>query len=96
MREVKEVDIYVDGEKIIEGLTLNYEAFDMDSEEPQRITALAFLPSDEYYTQEKILVIDFRDGIFAKARIFESVRLGDEYQSEMAVIDAGYSLAEMA
>lgn len=95
MREVKDVDIYVDGEKVLEEITLNYEAFDMASEEPQRITALAFLPSDEYYTQEKTLVIDFRDGIFAKAKIFESLRLGDEYQSEMVIIDAGYSLAEM-
>ena len=77
MREVKEVDIYVDGEKIIEGLTLNYEPFDMDSEEPQRITALAFLPSDDYFTREKTLEIDFRNGIFAKAKIFESIRLGD-------------------
>ena len=96
MREVKEVDLYVDGEKVIEGITLNYEAFDMESEEPQRITALAFLPSDKYYTLEKTLVIDFRDGIFAKARIFESMRLGDEYQSEMVIIDAGHSLAEMS
>ena len=44
----------------------------------------------------KPLVIDFRDGIYAKARIYESTRLGDEYQSEMVVIDAGYSLEEMA
>ncbi len=95
MREVKEVDIYVDGEKVIEGLPLNYETFDMESEEPQEVTATAFLPNDDCYTQEKPLVIDFKDGIFAKAKVFESMRLGDEYQSEMVLIDAGYSLAEM-
>ncbi len=95
MREVKEVDIYVDGEKVLEGITLNYEPFDMESKEPQRITATAFLPNDDYFTQEKPLVIDFKDGIFAKAKVFESLRLGDEYQSDMVLIDAGYSLAEM-
>lgn len=96
MREVKEVDIYVDGEKLIEGLTLNYEAFDMQSEEPQEVTATAFLPDDDCYKQEKPLVIDFRDGIFAKARVYASLRLGDEYQSDMVIIDAGHSLEEVA
>lgn len=96
MREVKEVDIYVDGEKVLENLTLNYEAFDMESKEPQRITVTAFLPHDDYYTQEKPLVIDFKDGIFARAKIYESMRLGDEYQTDMVVVDAGYSLAEMS
>ena len=67
----------------------------MDSDAPQRITALAFLPSDDYYTQQKTLVIDFKDGVFAKAQIFDCHRLGDEYQSEMAIIDAAYSMKEL-
>jgi len=96
VRKVKEVDIYVDGEKVVEGLTLNYETFDMQSEEPQEVTATAFLPDDDCYRQEKPLVIDFRDGIFAKARVYASLRLGDEYQSDMVIIDAGHSLEEMA
>lgn len=95
MREVREVDIYVDGERVLQDITLNYDAFDMESETPQEVTALAFLPSEEYYTGEKELVIDFKDGIFAKARIYESHRLGDEYHSDMIIIDAGHSLAEM-
>ena len=68
----------------------------MESEEPQRITAPAFLPSDEYYSQEKSLLTDFRNGIFAKAKILESMRLGDKYQGEMVIIDAVHSLAEIA
>jgi hypothetical protein len=96
VREVKEVDIYVDGEKVIEGLTLNYESFDMESEEPQEVTATAFLPNDDCYKQEKPLVIDFRDGVFAKARVYASLRLGDEYQSDMVFIDAAHSLADLS
>lgn len=95
MREVKEVDIYVDGERVLQDHPLNYETFDMESEEPQEITATAFLPHDDYYTQEKTLVIDFKDGIYAKAKIYESLRLGDEYQSDMIIIDAGHSLEGM-
>jgi len=95
VREVKEVDIYVDGKRIIENLTLNYKAFDMKSNEPQSITATAFLPSEEYFSQRRSLVIDFKDGIFARANIYESLRLGDEYQSDMVIVDAGYSLEEM-
>ena len=96
MREVKEVDIYVEGRRVMENLTLNYVPFDMASEEPQIITATAFFPHDDYYTQEKLLVIDFKDGIFARAKIFDSHRLGDEYQTDMAILDAGHSLAEMS
>lgn len=95
MREVKQVDLYVDGALVLSDLTLNYEVFDMQSEEPQSITATAFLPHEDYFTGEKTLVIDFKDGLYAKARIYESTRLGDEYQTEMVIIDAGYSLAEM-
>jgi hypothetical protein len=96
MREVKEVDIYVDGEKVLENLTFNYEPFDMDSDEPQSITATAFLPSDDYYREEKELVIDFKDGIFAKARVYMCMRLGDEFQSDMVILGAGHSLAEVS
>jgi len=96
MRVVKDVDIYVDGERILQDIPLNYEEFDMRSEEPQEITATAFLPHDDYFTQGKALVIDFKDGVYAKAKIYESARLGDEYQSDMAIVDAGYSLAQLS
>jgi hypothetical protein len=92
MREVKEVDIYVEGTRVLKDLTLNYVPFDMESKEPQTITATAFLPHDDYYTQEKLLVIDFKDGIFAKAKIFDSHRLGDEYQTDMAILDSDLPL----
>ncbi len=95
MTAVKEVDIYVDGERVFEDITLSYEEFDMDSEEPQSITATAFFPDDDYYRNETPVVIDFKDGIFARARVYNSYRLGDEYQSDMVILDAAYSLEEM-
>jgi hypothetical protein len=60
------------------------------------LTQGPFLPHEDYYTGEKTLVIDFKDGIYAKAKIYNSNRLGDECQTDMVIIDAGYSLATMS
>ena len=95
MLEVKDVDIYVGGELRVEGVTLNYESFDLDSEEPQSVTATGFLPCEDAFTNNKDLDIDFKDGVYAKARIISCMRLCDEYQCEMRVMDAARSLDEL-
>ena len=95
MLEVKDVDIYVGGELRVEGVALNYDAFDLDSEEPQSVTATGFLPCEDAFTKDKALVIDFRDGVYAMARIVSCMRLCDEYQCEMRVIDAARSMDEL-
>ena len=91
----KEVDIYVDKELALKDVPLSYDEFDLHSEEPQKVTGTLFLPHGDYYTQEKVLVIDFKDGVYAKARITESIRLCDEWQSDITIIDAADSLAAM-
>ncbi len=95
MIETKNVDIYTSGELAVENITLNCDPFDIDSEEPQSVTATAFLPADERFTNDHDLVIDFKDGRFARARIISSMRLCDENQCEMVVIDAARSLDEL-
>ncbi len=95
MRNVKDVDIYVDATLALQGISLNYEDFDMESEEPQVVTATAFFPKEERYTEDHELVIDFKDGIYAKAKIFACDRLVDEYLCDMRFIDAAYSLSEL-
>lgn len=92
---VNDVDIYVGNELAVKAVTLNYNEFDLDSDEPQVVTATAFLPDEECFTYGKELVIDFKDGIYARAKIFSSMRLCDENQCEMRVMDASRSLDEL-
>ena len=95
MLEVKNVDIYASGNLAVESVALNCETFDMDSEEPQSVSATAFFPDDDRFTNESEVVIDFKDGRFAKARIISSMRLCDENQCEMRLVDAARSLEEL-
>lgn len=96
MLEVKEVDIYVAGELRVAGVALNYDAFDLDSEEPQSVTATCFLPCEAAFTNGNTLLIDFKDGVYAMARIVSHMRLCDEYQCEMRVMDAARSMDELS
>jgi hypothetical protein len=95
MRDVKDVDIYVAGELALAGVMLNYEAFDLNSEQPQVVTATAFLPDDERFANDQELVIDFKDGIYARVKIFASDLLCDERQCDMRFVDAGRALEEL-
>ena len=95
MLETKTVDIYASDKLAVESVTLNCESFDMDSEERQSVTATGFLPDDERFTNESEIVIDFKDGRFARARIISSMRLCDENQCEMRLVDAARSLEDL-
>jgi hypothetical protein len=95
MLVVKDVDIYVNGKRTLTNVALNYNEFDMESDEPQVVTATAFLPDEDYYANDSEVVIDLKDGVYAKAVIFSSMRLCDENQCEMRVVDAARSLDEL-
>ncbi len=95
MLNVRDVDIYLGDELAVQDVTLNYSEFDLDTDKPQVVTATAFLPDAEAFTNEKELIIDFRDGRYAKAIIFSSMRLCDENQCEMRIVDAAGSLDEL-
>jgi hypothetical protein len=95
MLVVKDVDIYVNGKLRLTNVALNYNEFEMESDEPQVVTATAFLPDEGYFANDSEVVIDLKDGVYAKAVIFSSMRLCDENQCEMRVVDAARSLDEL-
>lgn len=92
MRAVKVVDIYVDGTLALTDVTLNYEEFDLEATTPQVVTATAFLPHQEPFADGRQLVIDFKDGVFARVEIFAGELLCDERQCDMRFVDAGRTL----
>lgn len=95
MRAVKVVNIYVDGTLALTDVTFNYEEFDLASTTPQVVTATAFLPHEERFADGRQLVIDFRDGVFARVEIFAGEQLCDERQCDMRFVDAGRRLEEL-
>ncbi len=95
MLKVQDADIYVGGELAVKDVTVNYNDFDMESEEPQQVLVTAFLPYEDEFHVNKSLILDLKDGRYVKVVIISSMRLCDENQCEMRVVDAATSLGEL-